>query len=283
VQRTLGKSRNPRLHFLQVIGPTNVYKCVTQRPPAPTTMQAIKHEIFRLEMQLLYSKQTLPRDEGYVPGKPLLEQLLAKQQELFAAQSDIVKALRERMRALFLSKKPHAFERQMNLELDALFREDRKKYLSLVYMQTNIDETKRLLDACRHLTSKEWLAMSDKRRCKRQTKKTLLDACLKLEEWLCEPFRRPRKTIFGAPMWRDESGYEEGASEQEDQRSSIEEPFRRRSRETIFGAPMWRDESGASEQEDQRSSIEERFRRRPRETIFGAPMWCDEEADDEGN
>ena len=40
---------------------------------------------------------------------------------------------------------------------------------------------------------------------------------------------------------------------------------------------------GAIEQEDQRSSIEEPFRRRPRETIFGAPMWCDEEADDEGN
>jgi len=127
-------------------------------------MQAIKHEIFRLEMQLHYLKYTFPCDEGYVPSKPLLEQLLAKQQELFAAQQEVVDASHERTRALLRSKQPHMFERQTMTEMDAIIRKDQAVSLSLVYMQKNIDDTKRRLDACRHMTRKEWRAVCDKRR-----------------------------------------------------------------------------------------------------------------------
>ena len=200
-----------RLHFLQVIGPANVYKCVTQRPPTATTMQAIKHEIFRLEMQLHYLKYTFPCDEGYVPSKPLLERLLAKQQELFAAQQEVVDASHERTRALLRSKQPHMFERQTMTEMDAIIRKDQAVSLSLVYMQKNIDDTKRQLDACRHMTRKEWRAVCDKRRRDRRTKKTLLGARLKLEEWLAGIESKPTgvmQCIIDIELWLVDRGDE---------------------------------------------------------------------------
>ena len=143
------------------------------------SIQEIKHEIFGLQTQLRVSKYTFPREEGYVFSKPLLEQLLAKQQELFAAQSGVVDALRESW-----WKRAHFLDAQM--EFNAIMKEDRVAYQTLMGIQKDINNTQRRLDACRHMTKKELRAMRDQRRRDRRMMQTFFGACLKLEMHLAE-------------------------------------------------------------------------------------------------